>query len=148
MPMVSPTLNLPQPGVPSSAAARTASVAAPPAPAAAPAPPARMPDLPSTFVTLSPLALSALAAADHPAPAVPIAPSAAHAASLYESMKSGIATAAHDVGDAVADGAHAVVEGVESTLSMAHKVAKGALELPFAAVADGCDAVGGLIDEL
>ena len=148
MPMVSPTLNLPHPGVPSAAAARTASVAAPPAPAAAPAPPARMPDLPGTIVTLSPQALSALAAADHPASAGAIPPAAAHAASVYESMKSGISTVAHDVGDAVADGAHAIVQGVESTLSMAHKVAKGALELPFAAVADGCDAVGGLIDEL
>jgi hypothetical protein len=148
MPMVSPTLNLPQPGIPSSAAARTASVAAPPAPAAAPAPQARMPDLPGTFVTLSPQALSALAASDHSAAAGPIAPAAAHAGSVYESLKSGISTAARDVGDAVEDGAHAVVEGVESTLSMAHKVAKGALELPFAVVAKGCDAMGGLIDEL
>ena len=148
MPMVSPTLNLPQPGVSSSAAARTANVAPPPAPAAAAAPPARTPDLPGTIVTLSPQALSALAAADHPASAGAIPPAAAHAASVYESMKSGISTVAHDVGDAVADGAHAIVQGVESTLSMAHKVAKGALELPFAAVADGCDAVGGLIDEL
>ena len=148
MPMVSPTHNLPQPGVPSSAAARTANVAAPPAPAAAPAPPARMPDLPGTIVTLSPQALSALAAADHPALAGQIAPAAAHGSSVYESLKSGISTAAHDVGDAVADGAHAVVEGVENTLSMANKVAKGALELPFALVAKGCDAMGGLIDEL
>lgn len=148
MPMVSPTLHLPQAGVPPSAAARTASVAAPPAPAAAPAPPARTPDLPSTFVTLSPQALSALAAADHPASAGPIAPAAAHGSSGYESLKSSISTAARDVGDAVADGAHAVVDGVETTLSVANKVAKGALELPFAVVAKGCDAMGGLIDEL
>jgi hypothetical protein len=148
MSMVSPTLNLPKPGIPSSAAGRTASVAAPPAPAAAPAPQARTPDVPGTIVTLSPQALSALAAADHPASAVPIAPAAAHDSSGYESLKSSISTAARDVGDAVADGAHAVVEGVETTLSMANKVAKGALELPFAAVAKGCDAMGGLIDEL
>jgi len=148
MPMVSPTLNLPQPGVSSSAAARTANVAPPPAPAAAAAPPARTPDLPGTIVTLSPQALSALSAADHPASAVPIAPALAHGSSGYESLKSSISTAARDVGDAVADGAHAVVEGVETTLSMAHKVTKGALELPFAVVAKGCDAMGGLIDEL
>jgi hypothetical protein len=147
MPTVSPTFNQPQPGVSSSAAGRTANIAPSPLPAAASAPPARMPDPPSATVTLSPQALSALAAGDPTASAHPIAPGP-HAASAYESLKSGISTAAHDVGDAVADGAHAVVEGVEATLSTANKVAKGALELPFALVAQGCDAVGGLIDEL
>jgi hypothetical protein len=73
---------------------------------------------------------------------------AAHAASMYESLKSGISTGVADIGDAIADGAHAVVEGVETTLSTANKVATGILELPFAVVAKGCDAMGGLIDEL
>ena len=49
---------------------------------------------------------------------------------------------------AIAGGAHAVVDGVESAVSTVHKVVKGALELPFAAVSKGCDAVGSLIDEL
>ena len=66
MPMVTPTLNLPQPAVASSAAARTAAVAPPAAPVAATAPPAKPPDAPSTTVTLSPQAMSALAAAGHP----------------------------------------------------------------------------------
>ena len=76
-----------------------------------------------------------------PAPAV-------HDNSVYESLKNGISTAFTDVGGAIADGAHAVVDGGETTLSTANKVAKGVLELPFAAVAKGCDAVGSLIDEL
>ena len=52
-----------------------------------------------------------------------------------------------DVGDAIAGGAHAVVEGVETTLSTANKVVTGMLELPFAAVAKACDAVGAVIDK-
>nr|MDP9124382.1 hypothetical protein [Pseudomonadota bacterium] len=71
-----------------------------------------------------------------------------HDGSVYDSLKSGIATAVTDVGAAIAGGAHAVVDGVETTLSTANKVAKGILELPFAALAKGCDAVGSLIDEL
>jgi hypothetical protein len=39
-----------------------------------------------------------------------------------------------------------VVEGVETTLSTIHDVAKGTLELPFAVVAKACDAVGSLIE--
>ncbi len=157
MPMVSPTLNLPQPAVSSSGAARTASVALPPAPAVSTPAPAKSPDAPSATVTLSPQAMSALAASGHPSspgPAAgetpPVATPApvAHAASVYESLKSGISTGVADVGDAIADGAHAVVEGVETTLSTANKVATGILELPFAVVSKSCDAVGSLIDKL
>ncbi len=152
MPLVSPTLNLQLPASSSSSAARTASVAPP----AAIAPPAKTPDAPSTTVTLSPQAMSALASAGHPSSssatgeALPVAvpAPAAHAASMYESLKSGISTGVADIGDAIADGAHAVAEGVETTLSTANKVATGILELPFAVVAKGCDAMGGLIDEL
>ncbi len=150
MPMVTPTLNLPQPVVSSAKPA----AALPAAPAAAPAPATRAPDVPSTTVTLSPQALSAAYAASHPstpssAPATPAAPTPApHDGSVYESLKNGISTTAADVGDAIADGAHAVVDGVETALSTANKIVKGTLELPFAAVAKGCDAVGSLIDEL
>ena len=63
-------------------------------------------------------------------------------------MKSGISAAVTDVGDAIADGAHAVAEGVETTLSTANKVATGVLAFPFAAVSKGCDAVGAVIDKL
>ena len=157
MPMVTPTLNLPQPAVSSSAAAKTGGVTPPPAPAASTVALAKMPDaMPSATVTLSPQAMSALAAA-HPASASPAAGEplpgaapipAAHGASVYESLKSGISTGVADVGDAIADGAHAVVDGVETTLSMANKVATGILELPFAVVSKGCDAVGSLIDKL
>ncbi len=147
MPMVTPTLNLPQPTVSSTKAAPTVAT-----PAAATAPTPKVPDAPSTTVTLSPQALSAAYAASHPSsPATPAAPAlepAAHDGSGYEALKNGISTAVTDVGDAIADGAHAVVDGVETTLSTAHKVAKGILELPFAVVAKGCDAVGSLIDEL
>ena len=154
MPTITPTLNLPQPPVSS---ARTSAAATPPAaPATAPAP-APAASAPSTTVTLSPQAMSAAWAASHPsastsstspAPDAQAAAPAAHDGSVYESLKSGISTAVTDVGDAIAEGAHAVVDGVETTLSTANKVAKGILELPFAAVSKGCDAVGSLIDEL
>ena len=149
MPMVTPTLNLPQPVVSS---AKPAAVLPAPTVAAtvAPASATRAPDVASTTVTLSPQALSAAYAASHPstpssAPATPPAP---HDGSVYESLKNGISTTVSDVGDAIADGAHAVVDGVETALSTANKIVKGTLELPFAAVAKGCDAVGSLIDEL
>jgi len=145
MPMVTPTLNLPKPAISSSAAAKPAVVVPPPPPVTTTVAPAQMPEVPSTTVTLSAQAMSALAAAGSTAGT---SPAAAHDSSGYESLKRGISTAAHDVGDAISDGAHAVVEGVETTLSTANKVARGALELPFAMVAKGCDAVGGLIDEL
>jgi hypothetical protein len=135
MPMVTPTLNLPPIG--SSASTKTSAPA--PAPAAAPAP--RAPD-PSTTVTLSPQAMTAVGASVAAA-----APTAAES-SVYESLQHGISTAVIDVGDAIAGGAHAVVDGLETTLSMANKVAKGILELPFAALSKASDAVGALIDEL
>jgi hypothetical protein len=147
MPIVTPTLNLPQPTLSAASPARTAAAAAP-APAIALAPAPKAPDVPSATVTLSPQALSAMAAENHvssPSPTTPT-PTAVHDASLYESLKTGIASAATDVGDAIENGAHAVVDGVESTLSTAHKVAKGMLELPFAAVAKACDAAGAIID--
>ena len=152
MPTITPTLNLPQPPVssPKTSAAVAAPVAAPaPTPAAS---------TPSATVTLSPQAMSAAWATSHPTasagstaatPATPAAAPAPHDdGSVYESLKNGISAAVTDVGDAIASGAHAVVDGVETTLSTANKVAKGILELPFAAVAKGCDAVGSLIDEL
>jgi hypothetical protein len=71
-----------------------------------------------------------------------------HDSSVYESLKSGISTAVTDVGDAIVGGAHAVVDGVETAVSTVHDVAKGIVELPFAAVAKACDAAGALIDEL
>ena len=149
MPMVTPTLNLPQPTA-SSTKAAPAGVTPTAAITLAPAP--KVPDAPSTTVTLSPQALSAAYAASHPSPpATPATPAlepVAHDDSGYEALKNGISTAVTDVGDAIADGAHAVVDGVETTLSTAHKVAKGILELPFAVVAKGCDAVGSLIEEL
>ncbi len=153
MPTITPTLNLPQPPVSS---ARTSAAATPPAATAAAPAPAPAASVPSTTVTLSPQAMSAAWAASHPsastgtspAPDAQAAPPAAHDSSVYESLKSGISTAVTDVGDAIAEGAHAVVDGVETTLSTANKVAKGILELPFAAVSKGCDAVGSLIDEL
>ena len=149
MPMITPTLNLP---LPTASSAKTAT--APPTPAAvtplAPAP--RMADAPSTTVTLSPQAMSAAYAASHPssptASPTPALEPGAHDGSVYESLKNGISTAVTDVGDVIAEGAHAVVDGVETTLSTANKVAKGILELPFAVVAKGCDAVGSLIEEL
>jgi hypothetical protein len=150
--MITPTLNLPPPATSS---AKTTAATPPAAPAAAAAP--KAPDAPSTTVTLSPQAMSAAYAQSHPSVASP-APSsstptptpapAPHDESVYESLKSGISTAVADVGDAIAGGAQAVVDGVETTLSTANKAAKGLLELPFAAVAKGCDAVGALIDEL
>ena len=157
MPMITPTLNLPQSAASSAkTTAATATPAAAPAATAAAAAP-KAPDVPSTTVTLSPQAMSAAYAQSHPSVASP-APSSSTATptpapaprdeSVYESLKSGISTAVTDVGDAIAGGAHAVVDGVETTLSTANKVAKGILELPFAAVAKGCDAVGALIDEL
>ena len=151
MPMVTPTLNIPQPGASST---KTAIAAATPPAAAAPAPETKAADVPSTTVTLSPQAMSAAYASSHPSSAAPSSPPAPtpaqpeHDGSVYESLKNGIAAAVTDVGDAIVGGAHAVVDGVETTLSTANKVAKGILELPFAAVAKGCDAVGSLIDEL
>ena len=111
------------------------------------------PAAPSATVTLSPQALS-LAAASHPASssmpsaAAPTPAPVAHDASVYESLKNGISSAVNDVEDAIASGANAVVDGVEHTLSTANDIAKGILELPFAAVSKSCDAVGALIDKL
>ena len=153
MPMVTPTLNLPQP--PAAPAKPAPAMAAPPA-AAVPA--TKTPDAPSTTVTLSPQAMSAAYATSHPssssssptsgAPATQDAAPAVHDGSVYDALKNGFSTAVTDVGDAIAGVAHAVVDGVETTVSTANKVAKGIVELPFAAVAKGCDAVGSLIDEL
>jgi hypothetical protein len=155
MTMVTPTLNLPQPPASSTKASAPAAAAV-----ATPAAPAPAPSAPSSVVSLSPQALSAAYAASHPtasssssppastaaAPAAPLP--AAHDGSLYDALKHGISSAVTDVGDAIAAGAHAVVDGVETTLSTANDVVKGTLELPFAAVSKGCDAVGALIDEL
>ena len=146
MPMVTPTLNLPQPAATTSSAPKTAAAPLPPlAPPVSNAAQAKMPDAPSTTVTLSPQAMSAMASSS--AAAAASAP-AAHDGSLYDSLKNGNSTAGADVGDAIADGAHAVVDGVETTLSTANKVATGIVELPFAAVSKAADAVGALIDEL
>ena len=146
MPMVTPTLNLPQPAATTSSAPKTAAAPLPPlAPPVSNAAQAKMPDAPSTTVTLSPQAMSAMASTS--AAAAASAP-AAHDGSLYDSLKNGISTAVADVGDAIADGAHAVVDGDETTLSTANKVATGIVELPFAAVSKAADAVGALIDEL
>ena len=143
MPMVTPTLNLPQPAATTSSAPKTATAPLPPlAPPVSNAAQAKMPDAPSTTVTLSPQAMSAMASTS--AASAP----AAHDGSLYDSLKNGISTAVADVGNAIADGAHAVVDGVETTLSTANKVATGIVELPFAAVSKAADAVGALIDEL
>ena len=152
MPIVTPTLNLPQP---TTSSAKTASPAIPAAaPIAAPVSTASTPAAPSTTVTLSPQALS-LAAASHPASSsttgaasAPAPAPAAHDGSVYESLKMGISNAVTDVEDAIASGASAVVEGVEHTLSTANDIAKGILELPFAVVAKSSDAVGALIDKL
>jgi len=81
-------------------------------------------------------------------PAATPAPAAAHDSSVYEALKNGFTTAVADVGDAISSGVHAVVDGVETTLSTANNVAKGIVELPFAAVSRACDAAGALIDEL
>ena len=158
MPTISPTLTLPQPTLSSTASTKAAT----PAPAAAPATPAaatKAPE-PSTTVTLSPQAMSAMAAAAHPssssspaasgAPgsAAPLPAAAVHDGSVYEAVKAGITTAATDVGDAIADGAHAVVEGLETTLSTVHDVAKGIVAFPFAALSRASDAAGALIDKL
>jgi hypothetical protein len=78
----------------------------------------------------------------------PLAAPVQHDGSVYESLKHGISTAVTDTGDVIAAGAHAVVDGVETAVSTVHKVAKGIVELPFAAVAKACDAAGALIDEL
>jgi hypothetical protein len=156
MPMVTPTLNLTPPPM-SSAASTKAAVAAPatPSPAATPAPAQKPADAPSTTVTLSPQAMSAMAAASHSAP--PPSPTSSTASSpapapndssVYDSLKMGIASAVCDVGDAIEGGAHAVVDGVETVVSTANKVAQGILELPFAAVAKVCDAAGAIIDSV
>jgi len=156
MPIVTPTLNLPQPTVTASKPAVApvpllAAATAAPTPAATPA--ARPTEAPSATVSLSPQALSALAADTHAAPASPGAatpgPAAgAHDASVYESLKKGLSTAASDVGSALSRGAHAVVDGAETALSAVHTGAKAVVELPFAVVAKACDAAGALIDEL
>ena len=149
--MITPTLNLPP--LPGSSMASTK----PALPAAAPGavvPAAAATPAPSTTVTLSP---QAMAAASHPSSSPAPAPSAvvaalasapAHDGSVYDSLKNGISSAVTDVGDVISDGAHAVVEGVETTLSTANNVAKGILELPFAAASKVADAFGALIDEL
>ena len=153
MPIVTPTLNLPQPTTTSSTKVATPAIPAP-APIVAPASTASTPAAPSTTVTLSPQALS-LAAASHPASSsttgaasAPAPAPVAHDGSVYESLKMGISNAVTDVEDAIASGASAVVEGVEHTLSTANDIAKGILELPFAVVAKSSDAVGALIDKL
>jgi hypothetical protein len=146
MSLVTPTLNLP------TFAASTKPVAAPVAPPAPAAVPAKAPDVPSATVTLSAQAQSALTAAAHAAPApapsaAPVAtPPAAHDSSVYDMLKNGIAGAVTDVEDAISAAGHAVVDGVETTLSTANKVAQGIVELPFAAVAKVCDAAGAIID--
>jgi hypothetical protein len=152
--MISPSLNI---NLPSSTASSSAAKAAtPPAPTAAaapaPAPAASALPAPSTTVTLSPQALAASHAsppsnAATGAPTPPPAP-VQHDSSVYDSLKNGISTAVTDVGDVIAEGAHAVVDGVETAVSTVHNVAKGIVELPFAAVAKACDAAGALIDEL
>jgi hypothetical protein len=161
MSMVTPTLNLPPPALASTAAKPALSTSAsstsstpatastPPAPGA----PSAAPAVPSTTVTLSPQAQSAFAAASHPAPSsaaatAPAAATVAHDSSVYESLKNGISTAVGDVGDVIAGGAEAVVDGVETTLSTANKIVQGALGLPFAAAAKVCDAAGAIISEL
>jgi len=149
MPTVTPSLTLPQPALSPALAARPAAAVAP-APATPMAASTPAPAEPSATVTLSPQAMSAMAAASHPAnPGVAPAPVAlSHDGSVYAALKSGISTAVTDVGDAIAGGAHAVVDGVETALSTANKVVKGTLELPFAAVGKACDAVGAVIDVL
>jgi len=155
MPMVSPTLNLPQSSL--SSTASTKAGASMPLSAALPATtPAPATSIPSTTVTLSAQAMSALAAANHPAASPPPSsstPSSTPApapepqdSSIYDSLKNGIAAAVGDVGDAIEGGAHAAVDGVETVLSTVNDVAKGILELPFAAVAKACDAAGDVID--
>ncbi len=146
MSIVTPTLNLPQPAATTSSATKSAAAPLPPlAPPVSNAAQAKMPDAPSTTVTLSPQAMSAMGGTSAAAAAsAPIA----HDGSLYDSLKNGISTAVTDVGDAIAGGAHAVVDGVETALSTANKVATGIVELPFAAVSKAADAVGALIDEL
>jgi len=153
MPTVTPSLTLPQPTLsPALAPKPAAPAAAAPAPATAAPSPASAPasPAPSATVTLSPQALSAMAAASHPAasPATPAPVALSHDGSVYEALKSGISTAVTGVGDAIADGAHAVVDGVETALSTANKVVVSTLELPFAAVSKACDAVGAVIDKL
>lgn len=153
MSTVTPTLTLPQPTLSSALSAKPAAAAAPtPATAAPLAAPASSTPAPSTTVSFSPQGMAASHSSFAPAsssgtpPAAPVALS--QDGSVYESLKSGISTAVGDVGDAIAGGAHAVVEGVETALSTANKVVKGTLELPFAAVSKAADAVGALIDEL
>lgn len=150
MSLATPSLSLPTPTVTAAAAPKPALPLPPPAASVPPPPVAHPADNASATVTLSPQALSALAAshasgatesAGAPAPA-------AHDASLYDTIKNGISTAVTDVGDAIAGGAHAVVDGVETALSTAHDVVKGTLELPFAAVSRACDAAGAVIDKL
>ena len=156
MPMVTPTLNLPQPALASSSSAASKAATATPAPALAiPAPaPSASPLPPSATVTLSPQALNAMAAASHASSAASASadsttpPTAEHDGSVYAALKNGISSAVSDVGDAIASGAHAVVDGVETTFSTANRVAKGIVELPFAAVSRACDAAGALIDKL
>ena len=148
MPMVTPTLNLAQPPISSAASTKAAAAALPSAATPAPTPA----DVPSTTVTLSPQALSAMAAASHPSPPPSSSASSAtpapapHDSSVYDSLKNGIATAVADVGDAIEGGAQAIVDGVETVVSTANKTVQGILELPFAAVAKVCDAAGAVID--
>ncbi len=154
MTTITPTLNLAPPPASSTASTKAATATPPPAATPAPVPAPKAPDIPSTTVTLSPQAMSAMAAASHPsappsssATSTTTAPAAAaNDGSVYESLKNGIASAVGDVGDAIEGGAHAVVEGVETTISTANKVVQGILELPFAAAAKVCDAAGAIID--
>jgi len=153
--MITPSLNVNLPSPSASSAAAKAVVPPPAAPAAAaPAPVAAPSPAPSSTVTLSPQAMNALAAGHAPSPpsgmtpGLPAPSSAAHESSTYESLKKGLSTAVTDIGDAIAGGAHAVVDGVETAVSTANTVAQGVLELPFAAVSKACDAAGALIDDL
>ena len=153
MPMVSPTLNLPTPAASSSMPPAGPAPLPPLAPPVSLAAQARMPDAPSTTVTLSPQAMSAMAAGHPSSPGStaggsPVAAPAAQGGSLYDSIKNGISTAVEDTGDAIASGAHAVVDGVETALTDANRVATGILEFPFAAASKAADAVGSFIDKL
>ncbi len=111
----------------------------------------------STTVTLSPQALSMSHAASlsSPSPAPAPAPSAAQGAaaasdgtSIYDELKHGLAAAVGDVGDAITGTASWIGHGVESVVSGADTLVHGALDLPFAVVAEAANAAGAVLDAI
>jgi hypothetical protein len=103
---------------------------------------AKAADVPSTTVTLSSQALGQ-------AGGTPASTGQGSAStSIYDAIQSGISHAVGDVGDAIADSAHWLADGVGAVVSGADTLAHGIIALPFAVVGKICDAAGAALDAL